>query len=127
MKDKKNRNKGFTLVELLAVVVILLAISIMAISSISAAIERNKAKQDETKKEVLISYAKLYYDEHKNTYSGITTGQISVSELRSSYDLTEDETKDPDGNPYNGCIEFDVSISSKGTKRNNWKYVAKCS
>ena len=37
--------KGFTLIELLAVVVIMLAISVMAISSISAAIERNKAKQ----------------------------------------------------------------------------------
>ena len=49
MKKRINK-KGFTLVELLAVVVILLAISVMAISSIGAAVERNKAKQNETKK-----------------------------------------------------------------------------
>ena len=52
---------GFTLIELLAVVVILLAISMIAISSISAAIERNKEKQNNAKIEVIISYAKLYY------------------------------------------------------------------
>ena len=49
MKNKMN-NKGCTLIELLAVVVILLAISVIAISSISAAIERNKGKQNEEKK-----------------------------------------------------------------------------
>ena len=40
MKKKKNNKKGFTLVELLAVIVILLAISVIAIPSISAGIER---------------------------------------------------------------------------------------
>ena len=63
------KNKGFTLVELLAVVVILLAISVIAVSSISAAIERNKVKQNDAKIEIIISYAKLYYEEHKNSES----------------------------------------------------------
>ena len=67
---KKKNNKGFTLIELLAVVVILLAISVIAVSSISAAMERNKAKQNDAKKEIIISYAKLYYEEHKNSYPG---------------------------------------------------------
>ena len=58
----KLNKKGFTLIELLAVVVILLAISVMAISSINAAVERNKAKQDNAKKEVIVSYAKIYYE-----------------------------------------------------------------
>ena len=44
----KLNKKGFTLIDLLAVVVILLAISVMAISSISAAIERNKVKINDT-------------------------------------------------------------------------------
>ena len=56
----KNNKKGFTLVELLAVVVLLLAISVMAVSSISAAIERNKNKQNEAKKKMLANYAELY-------------------------------------------------------------------
>ena len=49
----KLNKKGFTLIELLAVVVILLAITVIAVSSISAAIERNKVKQNDTKKEVI--------------------------------------------------------------------------
>ena len=40
---KKLNKKGFTLVELLAVVVILLAISVIAVSSISAAIGYSEA------------------------------------------------------------------------------------
>ena len=87
----KLNKKGFTLVELLAVVVILLAISVIAVSSISAAIERNKAKQNEAKKEIIISYAKLYYDSHKNSESDKC---INFSQL----DLGDSESKDADGN-----------------------------
>ena len=96
----KLNKKGFTLIELLAVVVILLAISVMAISSISAAIERNKAKQNETKKAVIVSYAELYYNEHKNTMSN--SGCIEVSTL----DLTENERKDANGDLFNGYIKY---------------------
>ena len=103
MKNKKkNKNKGFTLVELLAVVVILLAISIMAISSISAAIERNKAKQNEAKKEVIVSYAKLYYEQHKNSLAG--KNRILLNQL----DLDESEKLDADNNVITGCVLFDA-------------------
>ena len=83
---KRMNKKGFTLSELLAVVVIMLAISVMAISSISAAIERNKAKQDNAKIEVIVSTAKLYYESHKNSLG--TSGCISISKL----DLTESKS-----------------------------------
>ena len=53
--------KGFTLIELLAVVVILLVIATIAVSSISAAIERNKEKQNTTKISVIVGNAGLYY------------------------------------------------------------------
>ncbi len=96
----KINKKGFTLIELLAVVVILLAISVMAISSISAAIERNKEKQNETKKAVIVSYAELYYNEHKNTMSN--NGCIAVKDL----DLTENERKDANGEDFNGYIKY---------------------
>ena len=90
MKNKKN-NKGFTLIELLAVVVILLAISVMAISSISAAIERNKEKQNDTKKKIIVSYAKLYYEEHKNS---INNNCINVQTLIDKEILNIDEAID---------------------------------
>ena len=110
---KKLNKKGFTLIELLAVVVILLAISVIAVSSISAAIERNKAKQDEAKEEIILSYAKLYYEEKKNSLertiltSGKTYGCIELGEL----DLSEDEMKDSDGDYITGKVKF----SSGGT------------
>lgn len=107
----KNINKnGFTLIELLAVVVILLAISVMAISSISAAMERNKAKQDDAKKEVIISYAKLYYDKHKNSINDGTC--ISLDILKTNLGLTDSEITDSNGNTFSGV----VLVSSNGTK-----------
>ena len=97
---KLNR-KGFTLIELLAVVVILLAISVVAITSISAAIERNKAKQDESKKQLIISAAKLYYDSHKNSFVD-DNPCIQVSDLG----LTADELKTADGDIFSGCVQY---------------------
>lgn len=97
---KKLNKKGFTLVELLAVVVILLAISVIAVSSISAAIERNKEKQNEAKKELIISYAKLYYDEHKNSL-----GESGVIELH-DLGLAENELKDANDDYFNGCVRY---------------------
>ena len=94
-------NKGFTLIELLAVVVILLAISVMAISSISAAIERNKAKQDNAKKEVIVSYGRLYYDEHRNTCTGDCVC-IPLSKL----DLDEKESEDANGEKFSGFVQY---------------------
>ena len=108
---KLNR-KGFTLIELLAVVVIILAISVMAISSISSAIERNKQKQNDSKKDIIVSYAKLYYDEHKNSLQG--SGCIEIDDL----DLSMDEKLDADGNEFTGG----VSYSSGG----NFQYVETC-
>ena len=96
---KKNNNKGFTLVELLAVVVILLAISVVAISSISAAIERNKEKQNETKIEIIKSAAKLYYQSHKNSLKikyPEGTGCIELKDL----DLSDSEKVDANGDEF---------------------------
>ena len=78
---KKLNRKGFTLVELLAVVVILLSISVIAVSSISAAIERNKDKQNDAKEKILESYAKIYYDQYKNKFGNSTSGYISLTDL----------------------------------------------
>lgn len=98
--NRKNQ-KGFTLIELLAVVVIMLAISVMAISSISAAIERNKKKQDETKIALILSYAELYYNEHKNTIQ--SPYDISLDELN----LTEKERTDANGNIFTGHVHYE--------------------
>lgn len=93
--------KGFTLVELLAVVVILLAISVVAVTSISAAIERSKEKQNDAKIEIIISYAKLYYDEHKNSLNR-NSGCIELDKLK----LSDAEIIDADGDYIIGVVKY---------------------
>ena len=95
------RKNAFTLIELLAVVVILLAISVVAISSITSAIERNKVKQDNAKIEMIISYAKLYYEEHKNSEKD---GIIYLGDL----DLTDAESRDANGEFFNGVVCYGI-------------------
>ena len=93
--------KGFTLIELLAVVVILLAISVIAITSISAAIERNKEKQNDVKIKIIVSYAELYYKSHKNSLSS-KNGCISLDKL----DLSDEEKVDVYGKPFIGVVKY---------------------
>ena len=103
MKKRLN-NKGFTLVELLATVVILLAISTVAITSISASMDRQNAKKDEATKKIIISYGRLYLEERVNvTYSGNPC--VSVKTLKSTYNLNEDTLKQSDGTLFDGMVE----------------------
>ena len=103
MNRRKNQ-KGFTLVELLAVVVIMLTISIMAVSSISAAIERNKKKQNEAKLKIIANYTELYYQEHKNVVEGQC---FTIDYLMSQSVITRDEGTDADGDIFPGSIYID--------------------
>ncbi len=107
----KLNKKGFTLIELLAVVVILLAITMIAISSISAAIERNKVKQNDAKKAVIVSYAKLYYEDHKNSLG--TSGCMGLGSLG----LSPDELIDADGVAFTGFVKY---------ANGNFEYVDSC-
>ena len=111
----KLNKKGFTLVELLAVVVLLLSISAIAISSISAAIERNKNKQNETKKEMLKSLAVTYYKEHKNSYQ--SNGIINFDVLKDAFNLDDDDFLDANGNDFGGCIQVTENTNGKVTAK----------
>ncbi len=108
MKKRLNK-KGFTLVELLATVVILLSISTVAITSISASIDRQNAKKDEATKEILIGYGTLYLEEHINDSFTSTAGQpcVSISTLKTVYSLDEKTLLKTDGTPFTGSIRLD--------------------
>ena len=58
-------NRGFTLVELLAVIAILIIIVGIAVPTISSSIERTNEKQQEVKRELIITTAELYLSDHK--------------------------------------------------------------
>ena len=114
MKNRLN-NKGFTLVELLAVLVILVAIMGIAIPSISSSLERTKEKQNNARLEIIKSAAEMYVTDHKNAVyeelEGYNTCYFSISSHLSEY-LSEDEKKNADGEVFDGYIIFDKTNNS---------------
>lgn len=97
---RKMNNKGFTLVELLATVVILLAISTVAITSISASIDRQNKKKDDATKELIVSYGRLYLEERIN--SGRSC--VDVDDLIDAYNLDENTLKQSNGLLFDGSV-----------------------
>ena len=87
---KRLNKKGFTLVELLVVIVILAVIMSIAIPSITSSVERSKAKQRERVINIIISAGELYADKHKNGFT-----QVSVPTLIDEGYLTLEDAKDP--------------------------------
>ena len=71
-------NKGFTLVELLAVIVILISISFVAVAGISSSLEKRNEKECEEQKELAISAAKMYFSLNNEN---ITSSSVYVRTL----------------------------------------------
>ena len=95
--NRKLNEKGFTLVEVLAVLVILVAIMGIAIPSISSSLERTKEKQNKARYKIIESAAEQYVTDHKNqVYNKLSSNKcyLLVSDL-SDY-LSEDEMVDAD-------------------------------
>lgn len=108
---KKLDNRGFTLVELLAVLVILIAIMSIAIPSISSSLERSKTKQDEGKKKILESAAELFVTDYKNQI-GANPCYITMDELVSNNYISDDALEMSNGNLFDGYIKYDKSNNS---------------
>jgi prepilin-type N-terminal cleavage/methylation domain-containing protein len=91
---KKLNNKGFTLVELLAVIVILIIITAIAIPSISSSIERTNDSQRKAKEESILSAAELYLSDHKTYREEFYGGYcyIKVDSLVPNY-IDDEATK----------------------------------
>ncbi len=66
--------KGFTLVELLAVILILSSISIVAVVSITSSLGRRDVKECEEQKELAINAAKIYFS--LNNASSVSVGTL---------------------------------------------------
>lgn len=103
-RNKKLNQKGFTLVELLAVLVILIAIMEIAIPSISSSLERTKDKQNASRYKVLESYADLYVADHKNAVwvKANPSCYILISKLEEGGYATPDDMMDADDNDLSG-------------------------
>lgn len=122
-------NKGFTLVELLTVMVILVTILMIAIPSITAAMSRSEDKQVAAKKESIKSIAliKLTKNDFKNTgFNDYRSGscKVKVSTLVKIGYVSEEIGTKKKNTPIEGCIGFD---SLDDYKKGNIKFYDSCS
>lgn len=84
-------NKGFTLVELLAVIVILISISFVAVGGISSSLEKRNEKECEEQRELAISAAKMYFSLNNED---ITSSSVYVKTLIENNYFSDDSKVD---------------------------------
>ena len=114
---KIKNNKAFTLVELLAVLVVLSIIMVLAISSFSSSLEKTKEEKLVDKINMVKSFAEIYVTDYKNEiynkiveqrcfisveslndrgylnnkiYKDVNTGYIIYDKVENTYDYTND-------------------------------------
>ena len=86
-------NKGFTLVELLAVIVILLSVSLVSVYGISSSLNKRDIKECNEEKELAKNAAKIYF-----SLDGLYESKVTIEELKAKNYLKEktDKLKDTD-------------------------------
>ena len=132
IKKIKSNNNGFSMIELLAVIVILGIISTISIVSVSRLVERSRENYYETQQKQLILAAQSYANDNKSVLPK-ETGSFSTVYLKELYDkkyITDkivdqnknecypDKTVDGSGKTIEGS-RVEIYKSSKG----DYKYV----
>lgn len=111
-----NKNKGFTLVELIGIIIILSIITIVGVPSMLNTLQRNKDKEYETYKETLYLAAEIYISENIETISDFSDPGDKV-EIELSTLVTEGLIKNnlEDHRDDINVTHVKVTISSDGT------------
>lgn len=110
MKSKRFNNRGFTLVELLVVIVILIAIVSLAIPSITSSMERSKDKINAGKLEVLGSAGELYLSsKNRSKLNDYYEGKcyVTLTELKTDGYISDEEMKDANGDRFKEQVYWD--------------------
>ena len=86
-------NKGFTLVELLAVIVILLSVSLVSVYGISSSLNKRDIKERNEEIELAKNAAKIYF-----SLDGLYESKVTIEKLKAKNYLKEktDKLKDTD-------------------------------
>ena len=87
--QRKMNNKGFTLVELLAVFVILISVSFIAVSGITASLEKRDVRECEEQQELAVSAAKMYF-----SLDGVGMKSVTVGTLKSKGYFSDNKNLD---------------------------------
>ena len=82
----KYKNKGFTLIEILAVVTIIGLIFILVIPKITTSLKNKKGDVDKTTENLVLTATKLYVSDHSSKFEK-TDGNISCMPLHQLVDL----------------------------------------
>lgn len=110
MKKKYyNKQKGFTLVELLAVLILLGLIIVIAIPTINKSLESSKEKARKTQEGIIINAAKSYAAENASKITNCTT-YLTIEDL-----LKEDyiDSSKADNIKESDLIEMCVKVTSE--------------
>ena len=84
-------NKGFTLVELLAVMVILISISLVTVVSVTTSLTRREGKECKEQQELAISAAKIFFS--LNNVSSVTISELNGGASPDYVDYFKDDEK----------------------------------
>lgn len=95
--------KGFTLVELLAVMVILLSISVVTVTNVTASLKRNDNQTKETQKQTAINAAKIYFSAKNELKVGAS---VSINSLISDNYVERDDVS--------SYVNYYVKLCSSG-------------
>lgn len=116
--NKTLNQKGFTLIEVLAVLAILGIILVIAMPNIFPSLERTKKQQNEARYKLIESNAEQYVTDHKNKiYNNLQNNSTDTCylEIKQITYLNKEEMLDSDGNDLsNYYIIF--------TKPNSYEY-----
>lgn len=75
------KNKGFTLIELLGTIVILSAILLIVVPSVTSSIKKSQANADESTKESIILAAQNWASDNKNILNNKSSYNVSLATL----------------------------------------------
>ncbi len=104
----KLNNKGFTLVELLAVLVILVTLLLIAIPSITSTISRNQDKELQARKDLIVSEMEAYATSHKNSTKNFREGTCAYTteQMQNNNMISKENLVDSEGNLISGCVYY---------------------
>ena len=105
---RKNK-KGFTLVELLAVLAILVTILLVVIPSVTSSLSRNEKKELESKKQLVVNAVELNISERDCIFFPLKNSQcyLSISSLLEYGWITINEIKSSNGTVLDGYVYYD--------------------
>ncbi len=106
----KKNNKGFTLVEILAVFVLIGILAVIAIVTVNSIRSKQRETYNVTQNALFVETAKLFFEEHKDLLPQTLNSSeyVTLEELLSGGYLTENFT-DYDNNLFNGTSKVKVT------------------